>query len=247
MKFRNQIIYWALVTLILTAVLGSIDHHYLYAFTFVTFLLPVIFTTSHIYDHYLIPKYLLPGKYPRFFLYAVYTLIFSMYLEMVVIFLSFMVLAHYRMENMPVWSGHIIYLTLSMYFFVVLKSFILLFKRYLANQEHLKKIETDLSKRSRGYFIVKSNRKEMRITFREVEYIESLGDYVTIVTSTGRKIMSREKISRLQDRLPEDFLRIHRSFLVNRSHITSFNREQVTVGTVSLPVGRTYKKALELL
>ena len=53
---------------------------------------------------------------------------------------------------------------------------------------------------------------------------------------------SKEKISHMEEYLPEGFIRIHRSFIVNRSKISTFSREHVVVGGMELPVSRSYKK-----
>ena len=59
-------------------------------------------------------------------------------------------------------------------------------------------------------------------------------------------IMTKEKISELQERLPDSFLRIHRSIIVNRDKIQSFNRELIVVKEVELPLSRKYKEEVML-
>ena len=53
---------------------------------------------------------------------------------------------------------------------------------------------------------------------------------------------SKEKISHMEKYLPEGFIRIHRSFIVNRSKISTFSREYVMVGGKELPISRSFKK-----
>ena len=75
--------------------------------------------------------------------------------------------------------------------------------------------------------------------------MESLADYVKIHTTTGITI-TKEKISSLQDMLPDWFIRIHRSFLVSQKKIEAFGHDYVKVQDQQLPLGRKYKKeALE--
>jgi len=56
--------------------------------------------------------------------------------------------------------------------------------------------------------------------------------------------LSKEKISRLKEKLPEYFLRIHRSIIVNRDKIQSFNKEWITVNENDLPLSRKYKEQI---
>ena len=241
MKLFFQIIFWILVIVLLTLAFGFTAHNYLYSFYFVSFLLPVIVGTSSFYNLVLIPWYLLKKKYFKFTLYSIYTLIISMYLEMIVIFLAFILLANYRYQNMNPVTTNIFVLVLTLYAIVFLNAFILLVKKYFTGQENIKKLRSEKDKLTKGYLLVRSNRKTVRILFEDIEYIESLGDYVKIISSSGKNIITREKISQLQKRLPSGFLRIHRSYLVNRNKITSFTRETVSVHETILPVSRTYK------
>jgi len=188
---------------------------------------------------------LLKKKYLRFALFSVYALVVSMYLEMIVIFLAYIILANYQYNNMIPVATNIFVLAVILYLIVLLNAFILLVRTYFSNQENLNRLKTEKDKLSKGYILVKADRRNARILFDEIEYIESLGDYVKIITSSGKKIITREKISRLQKRLPEDFLRIHRSFVVNRNKIKAYSKGQITMNDTVLPVSRTYKKELD--
>jgi len=74
--------------------------------------------------------------------------------------------------------------------------------------------------------------------------MESLGDYVKIHQDSCKSILTREKISKFEAALPANFLRIHRSFIVNTDKIENFNREQIQIIDTCLPISRTYKKAV---
>ena len=54
--------------------------------------------------------------------------------------------------------------------------------------------------------------------------------------------MTKEKISDFQDRLPENFLRVHRSFIVNLSAITAFSANDIDINGVEIPIGISYKQ-----
>ena len=66
--------------------------------------------------------------------------------------------------------------------------------------------------------------------------------YVKIYREDGICTVSRIILKNVGSQLPEeDFLRIHRSFIVSKSKIKSFNRQSVTLSSgVTLPIGRQY-------
>ena len=92
------------------------------------------------------------------------------------------------------------------------------------------------------FLIVRADRKNHKLAHQDTLYVESLSDYVRIVPISSEPIVTKEKISVLQKRLPPSFLRIHRSFIVNTTKIDSFTKEEVDVGGCKLPISRTYKK-----
>jgi DNA-binding LytR/AlgR family response regulator len=93
------------------------------------------------------------------------------------------------------------------------------------------------------YFRV--DRKMVKVMVNDILYIESLKDYVRIVTTT-RQIVAKQTITSLEEMLPEDgFLRIHRSFIVALDKIDSFSPGYVEVTKKELPVGRHYKHDVE--
>jgi DNA-binding LytR/AlgR family response regulator len=94
------------------------------------------------------------------------------------------------------------------------------------------------------YLTVRVDRQTLQIRLDDIRYIESLSDYVKIHVQ-GRAVVSKERISRLADRLAAyGFMRIHRSFLVPVAGVTSFTADEVHVGSQALPIGRTYKQAV---
>ena len=91
------------------------------------------------------------------------------------------------------------------------------------------------------FIYVRSDRKMVKVLFDEILFIESLKDYLKIVT-TARTIITRHSISSLEDMLPRNsFLRIHRSYIVAIDKIDSFNGETIDIAKNELPIGRLFK------
>lgn len=93
------------------------------------------------------------------------------------------------------------------------------------------------------YLYLKADRKTHKIRLGEIQYIESLDEYVKVHTS-DKTLVTRENITTLDKRLStENFVRIHRSFIVNARYVTTISSEGISIGGKELPFGRAYKKS----
>jgi two-component system, LytTR family, response regulator LytT len=95
---------------------------------------------------------------------------------------------------------------------------------------------------------LKADRKIHKIPMLDVLFVESLDEYVKVYTK-GKIIITRENISSLDQKLPgNQFVRIHRSFIVSIKAITTISTEGVEVSSKFLPFGRAFKQgALAML
>jgi len=90
------------------------------------------------------------------------------------------------------------------------------------------------------FIYVKSDKKNIKIFLSEILFIESLKDYIKIHT-TDKMIITQVQISAIEQRLPEGFLRIHRSFIIAKDKITAFTQHDFEIGKHQIPIGRNYK------
>ncbi|MDC3318476.1 LytTR family DNA-binding domain-containing protein [Flavobacteriaceae bacterium] len=89
---------------------------------------------------------------------------------------------------------------------------------------------------------VRSDRKMLKVRFKEINYIESLSDYVKIFTDK-ETIITRETISNIESKLPSnEFLRTHRSYIVSMPKIDSFTNEFLELDKKAIPISRSYKE-----
>ena len=94
---------------------------------------------------------------------------------------------------------------------------------------------------SDNYVYFKVDKKMIKTKMADVLYIESIKDYVKVKTS-DKEIVTQQKISYLEESLPrEQFLRIHRSFIVNLEKIDAYSATDVEIGKHNIPIGRNYK------
>lgn len=84
------------------------------------------------------------------------------------------------------------------------------------------------------------NKKKARVPLKSVLYIESQKENIKIVME-DKIIITRYAISELERELPEEFIRIHRSFIVSKSKIDFFDAHDVEIRGKQIPIGRNYK------
>lgn len=84
------------------------------------------------------------------------------------------------------------------------------------------------------------NKKKARVPVKSILYIESQRENIRIVME-DREITTRYSITDLENELPEDFVRIHRSFIVSKSKIDFFDMQDVEIKGKLIPIGRNYK------
>jgi two-component system LytT family response regulator len=95
------------------------------------------------------------------------------------------------------------------------------------------------------FVFVKDGTKLVKVKLDEISYVEGLKDYVTIHTKT-QKIVTLQRLKTLEEQLPADkFIRIHNSYIVALSAIDVVHKNEVQIGSVSLSIGDTYRKAFK--
>lgn len=78
-------------------------------------------------------------------------------------------------------------------------------------------------KSSKVYLTINSHKETKRIKADEILFVEAGGMYSTIVLKTGEKITASKPLKSVEDQLPDYFMRIHRSFIVNLYNIESIS------------------------
>jgi len=98
-----------------------------------------------------------------------------------------------------------------------------------------KKVDTN------GYISFRSDRRMVKVALNDILYIESIKDYIKVVTTTNT-VITKQSISSVEEMLPpEMFTRIHRSYIVALNKIESYNNELVWIAKQELPISRMYR------
>lgn len=94
------------------------------------------------------------------------------------------------------------------------------------------------------FLFFRADRKMVKIPIDNILYIESIKDYVKVITK-DKSIITKQTMASLEDMLPKkNFVRIHRSFFVSLRAIESYNNQSVYIGKQELPIGPLYRNEL---
>jgi len=84
------------------------------------------------------------------------------------------------------------------------------------------------------------NKKHFKVLFSDIMYVESLKNYIQIHT-IETVLITKNKVSDFEHKLPGNFLRTHRSYIVNLDKITAFTTHDIEIGRLEIPIGVSYK------
>jgi len=94
---------------------------------------------------------------------------------------------------------------------------------------------------SDAFVYIKENKKIIKIFLKDILFVESIKNYVRIVT-VFKSVITKQAITYFEQILPSnDFIRIHRSYIVAVSKIEAFTAINIEIGNKEIPIGRSYK------
>jgi len=95
-----------------------------------------------------------------------------------------------------------------------------------------------------AFIYVKENKRVIKVYLNEIFYIEGLSEYVQIHTG-NKKIVTKTSMTNMAEKLPsEEFIRIHKSYIVSTSKIEAFTASCIEIPGKVLPIGRSYKNTV---
>jgi DNA-binding LytR/AlgR family response regulator len=94
----------------------------------------------------------------------------------------------------------------------------------------------------RVYLFFNVGKKKVKVFLDEILYIESMKEYIRVNTKV-KSVLTKFKLTQVEELLSENnFLRIHRSFIVAKDKIEAFSATEVEMAGKRLPIGRSYKE-----
>lgn len=241
-KALYQAAYWMFVILVLSFAFRSSWGNTTLLFFFIISHFLIVLGTFYFFNYRIIPKYYLTQRYARFAFYTFCTAILSAYLVFLVIVFAYINITNftYIMPN----STLFVLVVLVLYMLVFIGSFLSIVNKSVENQKVMQNLLDEKEKMKKSVLEIMSNRKMTKIPYEDIVYIESSSNYIRIITSNNQ-IESKEKISNLATRLPDMFLRIHRSFIINTERLTEVSSNKVLVDDIALNIGRSYKNDIK--
>ncbi|RAJ30515.1 LytR/AlgR family response regulator transcription factor [Pedobacter cryoconitis] len=95
------------------------------------------------------------------------------------------------------------------------------------------------------YIFIKDGYEQIKVAIEDILFIEAAGNYTQINLQNNPSLSTRMPISEMQALLPaQKFIRTHRAFIVAKSAVTKFDRNQLWIGEKIIPVGPTYAQCL---
>jgi len=222
MKKYFSIIYWIAATIILSAILVSILKTYS-----ASLLLSIMILPGALFAKYFMKDISFKNRKSGIInsLYLALATLFIVYLG---IFFSYWFLLKLEPRDCPDIISNPIFIWLLLISFIGLEKFIV-YKLFTTEYKE-KYIE----------FI--SERKKISIEIDSIKYIESKDDEVWIRTISDISYRTRMKISQWEEVLDNRFLRVHRSFIINKNLICQYNSSLIVIGDKSFEISRKYKE-----
>ncbi len=248
----KHILYWTIFVLFWSFVWGLSDYEFFRNILIQINCLPSRMLLVYISIYFLFPKYFLKKKYFEFFVYyCVLVLLISICIQRP------LMLWYVQPTYLPNWndsnffrSSEIINTALDINIAAILP----LGYMFLKTFENLKESNYRLGEENVS---LKENKAEV-LEFRidksihkvhpdQILYIESQRNNV-LIKLLNSELVVRQNISAIQEMLPEnEFIRIHRSFIISREKISSFSPAKIEVSGMIIPIGRKYKEEVKKL
>ena len=93
---------------------------------------------------------------------------------------------------------------------------------------------------------LKSGRDSLKFNLNDIIYVEALASFSKVFITNEKYTLISESITELQNKFPqEDFIRVHKSFLVSKSKIIGLSSKQIILENIKIPLGLSYRKEVE--
>lgn len=117
------------------------------------------------------------------------------------------------------------------------------FKRFVEAVNKVKSVGQSLIKAPT--ITIHAEKKTIILSIDEIVFIESQKEYIKVQTTT-KSYLSKYALTKIEEELaPEQFLRVHRSFIINTKHLKAYNANEVEVGSSTITIGGNYKEKVD--
>jgi len=118
------------------------------------------------------------------------------------------------------------------------------FERFMSAVQKVRLRIAEKAASAEDYIFIKTEHRIQKLDLSSILYIEALRDYIAFHMLDG-KVLSLESMRNMETILPSDrFIRIHKSYIINKDKINFLERGKVVINNQYLPVGDTYRERL---
>ena len=116
-------------------------------------------------------------------------------------------------------------------------------EKYALEQSIVPQAKTSSEKNNIDFIFVKSEYENIKINVQNIEYIEGLKDYIKIhLKEQAKTLLTLSSFKAILEKLPSNFIRTHRSYIINIDCIRALQKTYVVINDIRIPIGETYKK-----
>ena len=104
-----------------------------------------------------------------------------------------------------------------------------------------------LTSESDDVIFLKTDYRVVKVSISDIRYIEAMSEYLKIfIEGEAKPIVTMLSMKKMEEKLPENFMRIHRSYIVNLTKIQEINKNRIIMDAETfLPIGDMYKEAFQ--
>jgi two-component system LytT family sensor kinase len=139
-RWPLHVFFWTVIVFLYVLFFGRQSNNYPQTLLLVSLLMPITMGASYFLNYRLVPNYLLKAHYKKFIAYFIYTILASLYAEMLIVIFIFISLADVQVGNMTPASIDIFFLLLALLMAVLLAGAIKLFKHWIESKERNQKL-----------------------------------------------------------------------------------------------------------
>ncbi len=99
------------------------------------------------------------------------------------------------------------------------------------------------NKTLKEFIYIRKDRKQVKVYLADILYVESLKDYIRIHLAEERHV-TKSSISAFEEKLDERFIRIHRSYIINKHKVSAYTKKDIEIGAIEIPVGDNFRENL---
>jgi DNA-binding LytR/AlgR family response regulator len=105
----------------------------------------------------------------------------------------------------------------------------------------------ELEQKIKQKLYIKDGYKTIVLNPEDILYLESDGNYINIYTKEKRHLLRQSMDGILSELDPNQFVRVHRSYIINKKHVARFSKKEIEINGVKVPVSRHFSENIETL